>query len=341
MDALDPKPKDVERMWMRLCLLLLGMTDWLDLIEDEDELGPLPADCDVPEELRPISEAGSKPESEPDEEPWLSCREDVFPSTRGLAKTLQNLALWTGEPCGGSGVFLLISRLSEYMPSFAEEILRSPIVLNRFEAKAPPNTFRLAIAAVTHFLHQRPKTHFLHLLTYFQDLLLDIAICVQPALAEMPGLEAASAKTWWALARIGLDAGPAFPWEKFGRPQPRSSELKPRRDSENNDVLVPLHITGAKADAPGNQPAGHMPQRHLVSRCPINQLIVPEVLGLKEAGVHWKDVLTRRAEGDSQPESAFAEIYETRKVDGAWIQSIADLLMKHDVAMHGLTQGSQ
>jgi hypothetical protein len=84
------------------------MTDWLDLMEDEDELGSFSTDWDVPEDLKPISKAESEPESKPDEEPWPSYPEDVFPSTRGLAKTLQNLVLWTGELCGSSGVFLLI-----------------------------------------------------------------------------------------------------------------------------------------------------------------------------------------------------------------------------------------
>ncbi|KAJ7808674.1 hypothetical protein B0H14DRAFT_2608676 [Mycena olivaceomarginata] len=166
MDALDPKPKDA----------------------------PILDYWDVPEELKPISKAESEPESEPDEEPRPSFPEDVFPSTRGLAKTLQNLALWTGELCGGSGVFLLI---------------------------------------------------------------------------------------------LGLDVGPTFPWENFGRPQPRSSELYQKQAWSK----------------------GSAPHKHLCN----NVDTLHQVLGLKEDGVHWKDVLTRRVEGDSQPENAFVEICKTRK----------------------------
>jgi hypothetical protein len=83
------------------------MTKWEDLMEDEDQLGPLPADWDIPDELRSqfkAPEPEPEPELEPDEDPWPSSPEEVFPSTKGLAQTLENLLLWTGEPWGGSGV---------------------------------------------------------------------------------------------------------------------------------------------------------------------------------------------------------------------------------------------
>ncbi|KAJ7878814.1 hypothetical protein B0H14DRAFT_2567105 [Mycena olivaceomarginata] len=177
MDTLDPKPKDApisDCSWKGY---------WLNLMEDGDKLGPFSTDWDVPEELKPISKAESEPESEPDEEPWPSCPEDVYPSTRGLAKTLQNLALWTGELCGGSGGL-------------------SP-----------------------HFEYMCPGLRLLRL-------------------------------------KHGLDAGPTFPWENSGRPQPCSSEL-----------TYPLLLYQKQAWSKGSAP-----HKHLCN----NVDALHQVLGLKE-----------------------------------------------------------
>ncbi|KAJ7490577.1 MT-A70-domain-containing protein [Mycena latifolia] len=74
--------------------------------------------------------------------------EDVFPSTQGLGQTLQNLLLWTAEPCGSGRVLLLIARLSDYAPAFAAEVMDASIAVPCAEATAAPETFRLAIASV-------------------------------------------------------------------------------------------------------------------------------------------------------------------------------------------------
>ncbi|KAF7364739.1 MYND-type domain-containing protein [Mycena venus] len=373
MDALDPRPKDApipDDSGKDLDQVVLGMTKWEDLMEDEDQLGPLPADWVIPDEFRSQFKAPEpelEPELEPDEDTWPSSPEEVFPSTKGLAKTLENLLLWTGEPCGGSGVFLLISHLSEYAPSFAEEIHRSQIAmpcalvhleqaLDRFKDKQPPNTFRLAIAAVTHFLHQLPKRRFLLLLTAYRDILLDLAIDIQPALARMPGAEAASAKAWWASVRMGLDAGPAFPWDKFGRPEPRKPMfvnsmqlyrmmrvhraqnfcMKLGCDKETNPPKALMFCRrcalACYCDAACQKQAwgkGEAPHKRLCNEVDA----LRRGIGL-ESDPQWKDVLTRRTEGITKPENIFAEICKAKEVDGMRLQSIADLLIQHGAAMH-------
>ncbi|KAJ7882158.1 hypothetical protein B0H13DRAFT_2278390 [Mycena leptocephala] len=374
MDALSPRPKDEpipDDSGKDLDQVVLGMTDWNDLLDIEDQLGPLPADWDLPEELKPkVPEPEPEPEPEPDEDPWPSGPEDVFPSTQGLGKTLQNLLFWTGEPCGGSGVFLLISRLSDYSPSFAEEIPKSQIAmpcalvhleqaLDRFKDKAPHNTYRLAIAAVTHFLHQMPKARFVLLLTDFRDILLDLATRIQPALAQMSGAEAVSAKAWWASVRMGLDAGPAFPWDKFGLserppPEPVSSVELYRMIRAHR-----AHNRCSRPDCPNrtNPPKALMFCRRcvLASYCdPTCQKlawtkgIAPhkplcnEVDALRKemdlkSDLEWKEVLMRSTNGTIQPEDIFAEICKAKGVDGALRQSIADELMEHDMAMEEMT----
>ncbi|KAJ7278794.1 hypothetical protein C8J57DRAFT_1712776 [Mycena rebaudengoi] len=163
------------------------------------------------------------------EQPWPSALSDIFPSAKGCAGTLQNLLLWTAEPCGGSGVFLLISRLSEYSPEFSMAVFKAPMAmpcalvhleqaLDRYKAKEPPETYRLAIASCTHFLHHMDPKHFVRLLHDFKDLLLGIATRIQPALKEMPGPEAEFGKQWWSSLLIGLQAGEKFRWDKFGLP---------------------------------------------------------------------------------------------------------------------------
>ncbi|KAJ6585524.1 hypothetical protein B0H19DRAFT_422891 [Mycena capillaripes] len=369
MDALSPRPKDEPRpdeSGKDLDQVVLGMTDWIDLMDDEDQLGPLPADWDLPEELKAkVPEPEPEPEPEPAEDPWPSGPEEVFPSTKGLGQTLQNLLLWTGEPCGGSGVFLLISRLSDYSPAFAEQIPRSQIAmpcalvhleqaLDRFEAKAPHNTFRLAIAAVTHFLHQMPKSRFVLLLTDFRDLLLDLAVRIQPALAEMPGAESAFAKTWWKSVRVGLDAGPAFPWDKFGRPEPPAPEPISgvelcrimRAYRAHNRCTKPDCLNRTKppkimmfcrrcalacyCDGTCQKQAwskGLAPHKPLCN----DVHALRNAMGLDDS--EWKEVLTQSTKGTKQPEDRFAEICKIKEVDGALRQSVANRIMYHEMAM--------
>ncbi|KAF7348164.1 MYND-type domain-containing protein [Mycena sanguinolenta] len=369
MGALDPRPKDAQISndpGKDLDQVVLRMTDWLELMEDEDQLGPLPSDWDLPPELR-APEPEPEPEAEPDEQHWPGGPEEVFPSSQGVKKTLENLLHWTAVPCGGSGIFLLISRMSDYALSFAEEIPRSPIAipcalvhleqaLDRFEAKAPPNTFRLAIAAVTHFLHQMPKAYFMLLLTDFRDIFLGVAIRVQPALAQMPGSEAALAKAWWASVRIGLDAGPAFPWDKFGRHKPVTSEVV---SSVQLYRMMRIHRAENRCAKPDCQNTAE-PRKTMMfcRRCALacycdttcqkqgwskgaapHKRLCNEVDALRQAlGLEkdsaWKEVLTRRAEDiATQPEKIFAELFESKKVDEARSQSIAHLLIQHDAAM--------
>ncbi|KAF8215134.1 hypothetical protein K438DRAFT_1926725 [Mycena galopus ATCC 62051] len=371
MDTLDRKPNappipDDSGIRKDLDRVVLGMTNWIDLMDDEDQLGPLPADWDLPEELRPkVNEPGPEPEVDPDEEQWPSGPEEVFPSPLGLAKTLQNLLYWTGER-SGSGIFLLVSRLSDYAPSFAEEMYRSQIAipcglvhlqqaLDRFEQKEPPSTFRLAIASVTHFLHQMPKPHFLPLLLDFRDILLDLSIRVQPALARMPGPEAASAKAWWASIRLGLDAGPAFPWDKFAHREPASQFVRSRQlyrmmrihrarkccmkpDCPNREaplktvmfcgrcMLACYCDSACQRKAWSKGPAPHK------SLCDAVDTL-RKSMGLDQNSSQWKEVLTRRTEGILQPEDIFAKICKTKKIKGQRLQTIADLLTTHDAAM--------
>ncbi|KAJ7606537.1 hypothetical protein DFH06DRAFT_1347921 [Mycena polygramma] len=371
MDALSPRAKEApppDDSKKDLDQVVLGMTNWIDLMDDEDQLGPLPADWEIPEELKPkIPEPEPEPEPEPVEDPWPSGPEDVFPSSQGLAQTLQNLLLWTGEPCGGSGVFLLISRLSDYSQAFADEIPKSEIAmpcalvhleqaLDRFEAREPHNTYRLAIAAVSHFLQQMPKTRFVLLLTNFRDLLVDSATRIQPALASMPGAEAAAAKAWWQWVRVGLDAGPAFPWDKFGRPVPlprdaiSSAELYDlmRAFRSHNRCTKPACPNGNSENAP--KPMMFCRRCGLACYCDAtcqkqawskgvapHKRLCNAVHALRDkmgllGDAEWKVVITQGARGIIQPEDMFAEMCKTKGVDDELREAIANEMMRNALA---------
>ncbi|KAJ7160205.1 hypothetical protein C8R46DRAFT_1353956 [Mycena filopes] len=375
MDALSPRPKDApipDDAGKDLDQIVLGMADWNDLMEVDDQLGPLPSDWVVPEELKPkvakpaIEEDAT---SEPAEVPWPSGPEDVLPSTRTMAQILQSLLLWSGEPSGGSGIFLLISRLSDYSPSFAAAIPDSPIAipcalvhlqyaLDAFQAHAPPNTFRLAIAAVTNFLHHMPKARFLLLLTTYRDLFLDIAVRIQPALAEMPGAEAVFAKAWWAQVRIGIDAGPEFPWENYGRrpgPPPVRATIGPA-DLWHLLWTQRAHSRCNKPDCPNRlEPPKTMMfcrrcavacycsetcQKQAWSKCtaphkPLCNAVdeLRRAMGL-QVDAQWKAALTRRDK--TEAEDAFTDLCRTKTVALGLLKSVADRLAYHNMTMDAM-----
>ncbi|KAJ7738394.1 hypothetical protein B0H16DRAFT_1891405 [Mycena metata] len=372
MDALSPRPKDApipDESGKDLDQIVLGMTDWNELLEVEDQLGPLPSDWVLPEELQAKVAASEPQKRGPKEAPWPSDSEDVLPSTRPMAQTLHNLLLWTGEPCGGSGIFLLVSCLSDYSPSFAAEIPASHMALpcallhleqalDRFEAKAPPNTFRLAIAAVTHFLHKMPKERFVLLLTTFRDLLVDSAARIQPALAEIPGAEAVFAKAWWASVQQSIDAGPEFPWEKYDRPKPP----RPGPVDDPAQIFHSIHAHRArsrcnKPDCPNRSepPKTMMFCRRCALACYCTEACQKQAWtkGLAphkplcnavdelrramdlQTDVQWKAVLNG-TEGNTEPEVAFVEICKTKTVDSSLLESIAGRLAYHDMAMDAM-----
>ncbi|KAJ6583890.1 hypothetical protein DFH09DRAFT_1359851 [Mycena vulgaris] len=352
MDALSPGPKKsappVDNSGKELHQVVLGMTDWLELAEAEDQLGPLPAEWLPPKE--PEVEEEEDPEPEPSDEPWPSAPADVFTSPKGIGQTLQNLLCWTSEPCGGSGVFLLISRLSDYSPTFAAEVLTAEIVLpcamvhleqalDRFEAKAPPETFRLAIASVTHFLHQIPTRRFVRLLFDFNDLLLALARRIQPALAEMPGPEAAFAKQWWTSLHTSIQLGPTYQWENVklyrlmrayrARAICKKAGCAHRADPAPKTMMfcrrcaLTCYCSAQcqKTDwSKGNAP--HKPLCNAVDA-------LRHATDL-ESDALWKDVLTRSG---LKADDLFAQICEAKGVDPAMSEAIAGQLRKHDTVM--------
>ncbi|KAJ7143619.1 hypothetical protein C8R43DRAFT_1109010 [Mycena crocata] len=204
------------------------MEDWSVLMEDEDQLGPLPADWILPEGLSVPQAPVPKPKKKelgPDDS-WPSGHADVFPSAQGVGKTLKNLLQWARQPCGSS-IFLLIVHLGKYSPSFEEEcrllyvtsaaLSHLKQALERFEARESPviypsllagdpvilagDPFFLAITSVTQFLlsdAMSPRGRgFEKTLFLFSDLLLELSTRILPVLADVPGPEAGFCKQWW------------------------------------------------------------------------------------------------------------------------------------------------
>ncbi|KAJ7740211.1 hypothetical protein DFH07DRAFT_943767 [Mycena maculata] len=363
MDALSPRPKGApveDDTGKDLAQVVLGMEDWLVLADAEDQLGPLPADWDLPDELKEEPD-----EVREDEPPWPSGPEDVFPSTQGLGQTLQNLLLWTAHPCGGSGVFLLLSRLADYAPSFAAEVSTARIAmpcamvhleqaLDRFEAKAPPETFRLALASVTHFMHHMDTRRFVRLLFEFNDIMLDLSARIQPALAEMPGAEAAFAKTWWSSLRRGIQAGPAYAWDQFGRPEfdnadtvvVDSAELyRLMRTHRERNVCKKPDCAHRKETAKAMMFCRRCAltcycsaecQKHAWSKgeAPHKRLCnavdaLRRTTGLVDDAI-WREVLTHAT---SKAAERFAQICAAKSAGGDLCLPIAHQLMVHDTAM--------
>ena len=52
-----------------------------------------------------------------------------------------------------------------------------------------------------------------------------------------------------------------------------------------------------------------------------------------ESDPQWQEMVTRINDGVTQPENIFAEICKTKEIDGARVQSIINLLIRHDAAM--------
>ncbi|KAJ7105047.1 hypothetical protein C8R43DRAFT_226327 [Mycena crocata] len=277
---------------------VLRMEDWEVLMDAEDQLGPLPDDWVLPEELKPRAPSPpppppSPPPPEPEEnttqlepeeddveeeyEPWPTSPADIFPASpsapsSSVEQVLQNLLLWTAHPLGGSGIFLLLSRLADWHAPFAVALNASPMAVpcalvhleqacdlaegraddedshkhahthahadphnsGKTTQKAPPETYRLALAAVTHFLHHMPLQRLVRVLFDFSDLLEALAKRVPPIFDAMikdsaststsnvntktGGQEAIAAQRWWALLAFGIHAGPMFPWASFPGP---------------------------------------------------------------------------------------------------------------------------
>ncbi|KAJ6453057.1 hypothetical protein C8R45DRAFT_1039361 [Mycena sanguinolenta] len=172
----------------------------------------------------------------------------------------------------------------------------------------------------------------------------------------MSGSQAALAKAWWASVRIGLDAGPAFSWDQFGRPKPVMSEFV---SSVQLYRMMRIHRAEIRCAEPDCQ--NHTEPRKTMMfcrRCALacycdatcqkqawSKGVVPhkrlcnEVDALRQAlglgkDSEWKEVLTRRAEDiTTQPEKLFAELFKAKEIDETRGQSIAQLLIQHDAAM--------
>ncbi|KAJ7696706.1 hypothetical protein B0H17DRAFT_1197813 [Mycena rosella] len=276
---------------------------------------------------------------------------------------------WTAQPCGGSGVFLLISRLSGYSPSFTTEVLSAEMMmpcalvhleqaLDRFEAKNPTETFRLVIASVTLFLHGIPTRCLVRLIYDFNDILLDLAGRIQPALEEMPGPEAVFAKQWWTSLHIGIQLGPTYQWVKFGSAKfdPVAAMHRPPADSTEVYRLMRAHRTRIICKKPNcahrAEPVSKamMFCRRCALSCHCNAECQKQAWskgdiphkGLcnavdalrRKTGLDndtlWKDVLTRPG---VKAEGLFAQICDTKGVDTAMLEDIAVEIRQHKTAM--------
>ncbi|KAJ7429081.1 hypothetical protein B0H11DRAFT_1946032 [Mycena galericulata] len=382
MEALSPRPEGApplaDETGKDLAQVVLGMEDWNDLIEAEDQLGPLPADWVLPEELQHKEAEEEEEEPREEEPPWPSEPDDVFPSVQGPAQTLQNLLLWTAEPSGGSGIFLLLARLTDHAPPFFAALAASPLAipcalvhleqaLDRFASHAPPASFRLALAAVTHFLHHLSPRRLVRLVLFpFSDVVQGLTARIDPALAEMPGPEAAFARTWWAALRRGVEAGPTYPWHTFGlRTELEFDDGDSHRVVVNSAALYRLMRAHRERLVCKNPDCAHRTdpatgtstgkammfcrrcalvcycsaacQKHAWSKGPAPHKplcnaadALRRALGLLE-DVLWKDVLTYAPA--STAAERWEQICEAKGAGGELCLPVAEELLRHDTAM--------